>query len=46
MRRPSVLGQLHGVTGHRSARGVAAIIVGVVLLVAGGLLVYWPRTSS
>lgn len=41
---PSILGQLHGVTGHRSARGIAALIVGVVLLVAGGLLARKPRS--
>jgi hypothetical protein len=40
---PSVLGQLHGVTGHRSARGIAAVIIGIVLLVAGGVLAYRPR---
>jgi len=41
---PSILGELHGVTGHRSARGIAALIVGVVLVVAGGLLAYKPRS--
>jgi len=41
---PSILGQLHGVTGHRSARGIAALIVGVVLLVTGGLLARKPRS--
>ena len=33
---PSVLGQLHGYTGHRTKRGVAALIVGAVLVVLGG----------
>jgi len=41
---PSILGQLHGVTGHRSERGIAAVTVGVVLLVAGGLLAFKPRS--
>ena len=41
---PSVLGQVHGYAGHRTKRGVAALIVGVVLLVvAGGLAFYRPR---
>jgi hypothetical protein len=42
---PSILGPLHRVTGHRSARGIAAIIAGVVLLAGGGLLAYTPRAS-
>lgn len=33
---PSILGQLHGYTGHRSKRGIAAVVIGAVLL-AGGL---------
>ena len=33
---PSVLGQLHGYTGHRTKRGVAAMIVGAVLVILGG----------
>jgi cell division protein FtsL len=41
---PSVLGALHSYSGYRSKRGVAAIALGVVLLVcAAGLLVYRPR---
>lgn len=44
---PSVLGQLHGVTGHRSKRGIAGVIIGVVLLlVGGGLLAFRPRPSA
>jgi amino acid permease len=40
---PSIMGQLHGATGHRSTRGIA----GVVLLVGGGgLLAYRPRSSG
>jgi hypothetical protein len=41
---PSVLGQLHGYTGHRTKRGIAAVIVGAVLVVlGGGLAIYRPR---
>ena len=44
---PSIMGQMHGVTGHRSTRGIAAVIVGVVLLAGGGgLLAYRPRSSG
>ena len=44
---PSIMGQLHGVTGHRSTRGITAAIVGVVLLAGGsGLLAYRPRSSG
>jgi hypothetical protein len=44
---PSILGQLHGYTGHRSRRGTAAIIVGGVLtVVGGGLLIYKPGVKS
>jgi ABC-type cobalamin transport system permease subunit len=44
---PSVLGQLHGYTGHRTKRGVAAVIVGAALIVVGaGLAVYRPRARA
>jgi hypothetical protein len=46
---PSILGQIHGVGGtvHRSKRGVAALIVGGVLLVAGiGLFIYRPGART
>jgi hypothetical protein len=44
---PSVLGQLHGVTVHRTLRGWVALIIGVVLvLVAGGLYVSRPREPA
>jgi len=33
---PSILGTLHGAHGHRSHRGIAALIIGVILLIAGG----------
>lgn len=33
---PSVLGQLHGFTGHRTKRGIAALAVGAVLVLLGG----------
>ncbi len=41
---PSILGQVQGYTGHRSKHGIAALVVGVVLLVvAGALVLYRPR---
>ena len=41
---PSVLGQVHGFAGHRTKRGIAALVLGVVLLViAGGLALYRPK---
>ena len=44
---PSFMGQLHTYTGHRSNRGIAALVVGVVLLLAGGgVLLYRPRPAS
>jgi amino acid permease len=44
---PSILGQVHGYTGHRSKRGIAALVVGIVLLViAGGLALYRPRPRA
>lgn len=44
---PSFMGQLHNYTGHRSKRGVVAVIVGGVLLVIGaGLLMYRPRAEA
>ena len=40
---PSVLGQIHGDTAHRSLRGIVALIVGAVLLFgAAGLAAYRP----
>ena len=44
---PSFMGQLHTYAGHRSKRGVAALILGAVLLLAGGgMLRYRPRAAS
>lgn len=41
---PSFMGPVHGFVGHRSRRGIAALIVGGVLIVAGGwLIAYRPR---
>jgi hypothetical protein len=42
---PSIMGTLHRDTGHRTKRGIAAGIVGVILLLGGsGLLAYRPRS--
>jgi len=42
---PSFLGQLHGYTGHRTKRGLVAVIIGVILLAGGGGLLLWrPRS--
>jgi amino acid permease len=35
---PSVLGTLHGFGGHRSLRGIVALVVGLVLLAGAGWL--------
>ena len=44
---PSFMGQLHNYAGHRSKRGVGALIVGAVLLAAGGgVLLYKPRPAN
>lgn len=44
---PSFMGQLHTYSGHRSRRGIAALIVGAVLLLAGGgMLLYKPRPAT
>jgi len=40
---PSILGTLHGAHGHRSRRGIGALIVGAVLLIAGGALWRFAR---
>ena len=43
---PSFMGQLHGFTGHRSKRGIVALIVGGVLVLIGvGVVAYRPRPS-
>jgi len=44
---PSILGQVQGFTGHRTKRGIAALVVGVLLLaIAGGLVLYKPRSRT
>jgi hypothetical protein len=44
---PSFMGQLHTYAGHRSKRGVGALIVGAVLVLAGGgMLLYKPRAAT
>jgi TRAP-type mannitol/chloroaromatic compound transport system permease small subunit len=41
---PSVLGQIHGATGHRTKHGIGAAVIGGLLLLAGaGLVFYRPR---
>jgi hypothetical protein len=41
---PSILGTLHGFSGHRTKRGIAALVVGGVLILAGGgVALYRPR---
>jgi uncharacterized membrane protein YidH (DUF202 family) len=43
---PSVLGRLHSFNGHRTKRGIAALIIGGVLLLVGGWIgFYRPRPS-
>jgi amino acid permease len=40
---PSVLGQIHGDSAHRTLRGIVALIVGAVLLFgAAGVAAYRP----
>jgi amino acid permease len=40
---PSVLGQIHGDTAHRTLRGIVALVVGAVLLFgSAGLAAYRP----
>ena len=44
---PSFMGQLHTYAGHRSKRGIGALIVGLGLLAAGGgMLLYKPRPAN
>ena len=43
---PSILGKLHSYSGHRTKRGVAALIVGGVLLVAAAPLLRAGRSSE
>ena len=41
---PSVLGSLHGYTGHRTKRGIVALILGGVLILVGGVFAFYrPR---
>ncbi len=39
---PSILGQLHGYSGHRSKRGIGAVVIAVVLLAGGLGVLRWP----
>lgn len=40
---PSILGTLHGAHGHRSRRGIGALIIGVVLLIGAGAVARFSR---
>lgn len=41
---PSFMGPVHGFAGHRSRRGIAALVVGAILVLGGGwLIAHRPR---
>jgi hypothetical protein len=43
---PSIMGRLPKVSVHRSKRGVAGLVVGIVLAAAGGFLVIRSRRAT
>jgi amino acid permease len=43
---PSILGQAHGFTGHRTKRGIAALIIAAILLLGGGGVLRWPGRAA
>jgi hypothetical protein len=43
---PSIMGRLPKATVHRSKRGVAGLVVGIVLAAAGGFLVIRSRRAT
>jgi multisubunit Na+/H+ antiporter MnhB subunit len=43
---PSILGTLHHAAGHRSLRGIVALLVGLVLLGAAGWIAYYKPPAS
>jgi hypothetical protein len=43
---PSIMGRLPKTSVHRSKRGVAGLVVGVVLTAAGGFLVFRSRRPT
>ena len=43
---PSILGKLHSYSGHRTKRGIAALIVGGILLVAAAPVLRAGRSAS
>ena len=42
---PSVLGKLHSYSGHRTKRGIAALVVGLIVLAVGGVLLWAARPT-
>lgn len=40
---PSILGTLHGAHGHRSRRGIGALIIGVIVLLAAAAFVRFAQ---
>ena len=43
---PSIMGTLPKATAHRSKRGVAGLVVGVVLAAVGGILLVRSRRAA
>lgn len=43
---PSFMGQVHAYAGHRTRRGIAALIIGALLLLAGGGVLYYGRRPA
>jgi multisubunit Na+/H+ antiporter MnhB subunit len=43
---PSFLGTLHHAAGHRSLRGIVALLVGLVLIGAAGWIAYYKPPAS
>jgi hypothetical protein len=43
---PSLLGRLPNATSHRTKRGIAALVAGIVLLVIGGVALIRSRREA